>query len=62
MKDNKIDIVYTFYSEEDLINYLINSNNLLVNKDLNIGNHNHLTIINLEFNIFEVLKKIKNMY
>ena len=59
MKDNKIDMVYTFYSEEDLINYLTNSNNLLINRDLNIGNPNYSRIISFEFNIFEVLKKLR---
>ena len=59
MKDNKIDIVYTFYSEEDLVNYLTNSNNLLINKELNIGNSNHSIIISFEFNLFKLLKKLR---
>lgn len=60
MKDNKIDIVYTFYSEEDLVNYLTHPNNLLIrNRNLNIGNHNHSIIISFEFNLFELLKKLR---
>lgn len=60
MKDNKIDIVYTFYSEEDLVNYLNNPNNLLIrNGDLNIGNPNHSIIISFEFNLFNLLKKLR---